>query len=553
MESRFDVESRLTDKLTEQLSASSTPLPYLFVGSGLSLRYLNLPNWEALMVEFTKRSHRNPQYELSKANGRLEKVASSIAEDFFEAWFNEDEYLEQRRQNPQVRGSENVLKVGVAQYIKDNQQLTSGRPGVDNPELAEEILSMRNAKIDGIITTNYDNLLEQIYSDFPVFIGQSDLLLGKAQFIGEIYKIHGSVDSPTTLTLTAHDYETLQEKNPYLVAKLLTIFAEHPIIFIGYSIEDEYIQAILVELVKAVGEEKSSELTRRFYFVAYDPDPNNIPSIGSQLTLKNDSFVPMTIIQTHHYKWIWNSLSRLHRPIPTNLIRSVREQIYQIVRHPNEDEHREKVHAIPFGSGGDDVKFVYGFGSFSPDELDTINKMGQNPFAGSKLRRDMILEDILGIGGELNAEDVLTTGIPDHIEPQPNEYIPVHKYLIETGRVHDGEPDFTDLDPIIETLYKKELSAYSSHETTYRNLFGKRIPSIKEIFDTDRSLGFQLQAVVILATEKQFSSEDIQELRNALVTIYQDDSKNNQGIQSPLRMAICQYSASKWMGADSRD
>lgn len=34
---------------------------------------------------------------------------------------------------------------------------------------------MQKIVIDGIITTNYDNLLEKIFSDFKTYIGQEEL------------------------------------------------------------------------------------------------------------------------------------------------------------------------------------------------------------------------------------------------------------------------------------------------------------------------------------------------------------------------------------------
>jgi hypothetical protein len=67
-----------------------------------------------------------------------------------------------------------------------------------------------------------------LFSDFKVYIGQDQLLFSDAQGVGEIYKIHGSADDRESPILSAADYDRFGERNPYLAAKLLTIFVEHP-------------------------------------------------------------------------------------------------------------------------------------------------------------------------------------------------------------------------------------------------------------------------------------------------------------------------------------
>ena len=103
-------------------------------------------------------------------------------------------------------------------------------------------------KFAGIITTNYDELLEKIFKDFSVLVGQNSLLVANSLSIFEIFKIHGCCSQPDSIVLTEKDYNDFGEKLKYLSAKLLTIFVEHPIIFLGYGLGDVNIRNIFSEI-----------------------------------------------------------------------------------------------------------------------------------------------------------------------------------------------------------------------------------------------------------------------------------------------------------------
>ena len=148
-----------------------------------------------------------------------------------------------------------ALKISIANYLQN----LNGNWLIDN-EYAEEIKLLNNLNVDGIITTNWDTLLEQLLPDYKVYIGQDELLFCNPQSIGEIYKIHGCASSPESMILTQEDYESYNSKNAYLAAKLITIFIEHPIIFIGYSLADSNVRAILGSIVKCLGKDKIGDL-----------------------------------------------------------------------------------------------------------------------------------------------------------------------------------------------------------------------------------------------------------------------------------------------------
>ncbi len=102
-----------------------------------------------------------------------------------------------------------------------------------------QYLVQNQNKFAGVITTNYDSILENIFKDFTVLVGQDSLLLANTLNIFEIFKIHGCSTNPNSIILNEMDYENFDRKLKYLSAKLLTIFVEHPIIFIGYGLGDD--------------------------------------------------------------------------------------------------------------------------------------------------------------------------------------------------------------------------------------------------------------------------------------------------------------------------
>ncbi|MRC88251.1 SIR2 family protein, partial [Bacillus thuringiensis] len=60
------------------------------------------------------------------------------------------------------------------------------------------------------------------------------------------------------------------KKKKYLSAKLLTFFAEHPLLFIGYSGQDQNIQAILSDIDEIIS--INGELISNIYFLSYNPN-----------------------------------------------------------------------------------------------------------------------------------------------------------------------------------------------------------------------------------------------------------------------------------------
>ena len=85
-----------------------------------------------------------------------------------------------------------------------------------------------------------------------------------------------------------------KEKREYLAAKLLTIFMEYPIIFMGYSISDSNIRDILSSIVKCMSNEQVKLLKRRFIFIEYDAEREGYEIGESSFAFEDNKLITMT-------------------------------------------------------------------------------------------------------------------------------------------------------------------------------------------------------------------------------------------------------------------
>ncbi len=185
-----------------------------------------------------------------------------------------------------------------------------------------------------IITTNYDSLIESIFPDFEPVIGQQ-ILRANTFSIGELFKIHGSVTDSKSLVLTDSDYEEFSKKKKYLSAKLLAFFAEHPLLFIGYSASDPNIHEILSDIDEILTVENS--LIPNIYILERDDNlaEADYPQREKTIVIDEDRSIRVKSIATSDFSWVYNSFnnSGAIEQINPKLLRSLLARTYELVRH----------------------------------------------------------------------------------------------------------------------------------------------------------------------------------------------------------------------------
>lgn len=204
--------------------------PFLFVGSGIPMRYAELPNWESLLRGICARISDNPfaleRYDNEvSGTGKFERYPAI-------ATLMEKDFNRTALADPSFEGFRNEhfdqLKAGTSAFKLFHRPLISTHT---EPTLwHEDSLSFVQHRIRSrVITTNYDRFIEGLFPGFKTYAGQSELLLSDIYEVGEIYKIHGSVDNPDSIVITSSDYDSFNTRKAYLVAKILTVFVEYPI------------------------------------------------------------------------------------------------------------------------------------------------------------------------------------------------------------------------------------------------------------------------------------------------------------------------------------
>lgn len=406
------------DELKGQLIAhfeGAGSAPFLFLGSGFSRRYLNLEDWGSLLRRFSD-GLKPYEYYLATANADLPKVATLIADDFHDLWWSDTKYETSREKHKsKLRDKTSALRIEICNYLNE----ISGTSFTETA-FPEEVAALSKLNVDGIITTNWDQFLEKLFPDYRVYVGQSELLFSHPQSIGEIYKIHGSASRPASLVLTREDYDLFEGKNPYLAAKLITLFVEHPIVFIGYSLSDKNISALLKAVVSCLGTENIEKLGDNLIFVQRAHDSG--ASYSKTVITIDGAQLPITIVKSDDFLPIYEALEATKRKIPARILRFCKEQLYELVQS-TAPETKMCVVDIDNIEKATDVEFVVGVGVAGGN----TSEIGYQGLCAIDLYRDLILEE----DRSLDARKLLESTIP--ALSKNCKYLPVYKYLREFG------------------------------------------------------------------------------------------------------------------------
>lgn len=500
----------------------SGKMPVLFIGAGISKRYLyNYPDWETLLKEsfqivdpdgFLYQKCCDQLRRQSCSEFEINALLGSCAEDEYNrAFFDREISLKVgNNKNP------NWVKRGISPYRMYLAQRFKKMRVNRNVALRAELdkLRMLKNKVSAVITTNYDCFLEKevFDSDFSVFVHQSDIFSASSYNIAEIYKIHGSCLDANSLVITKKDYDEFNSSRKLIIAKMLTLFAESPLIFMGYSFTDENVQTIISDFIACLTPEQIEKIDQHFVFISYEKGQPDLVESKVQILTPTHQYIPLTQIKTDNFSLVYDTLNRIVPGLSPLRVRQTRHVVKKIVDQ-----------SILSDPAAESV--IVGLENL--DDLDFSNKplaiaVGYkesilNKYGYGLLSDNFIFEDILYDNKHFDSEEMCNSRLRSF---PTNRLLPVFKYISQAqARGFGLAPD-------------SKLCRYAEAHNTYGKICPSNIakslhglPLVSSIAELRAEMvmneRLNTKAGVLLKNIQHFSDSDI---RSVLQELYQSSA-----------------------------
>jgi hypothetical protein len=226
-----------------------------FVGAGVSFP-LKQPGWGRLLEKIFE------EFDYEKLNQKRSEIESLI---------EANQYLEAVDLIKEAGITEIDLKYSISQLIHEFRNNTPSN--IDN--LYQDLADLNCTKY---LTTNYDNYLSDYLGKAPKNLTQLS-----QEYINEIdgpiyksavYNLHGDFTEPSTIVLSRESYDKLYKEDDDFTKVLEHFRKKYTLLFIGFSLEDEYIQEVLEVgnklrarhfiLVSEISQKRRKELEEKF-------------------------------------------------------------------------------------------------------------------------------------------------------------------------------------------------------------------------------------------------------------------------------------------------
>ena len=199
---------------------------------------------------------------------------------------------------------------------------------------------------------------------------------------------------------------------------MLTIFVEHPIIFIGYSITDEDIQTILSDIVDCLNAKQLDLLKSRLIFIDRLGDDDSADYIINEANMIIGSkSLSMKQVKLKNYGILYELLSQNKSKYPVKILRELKENIYDLVT-TNDPTNKLKI-MLPLDQldNYDNVEFVIGVGIAHAAEL------AYSTFSAEEIYQDIVFDD-----KQFNYDLLVEKTLPPHLS-RTGGSMPLFKYL----------------------------------------------------------------------------------------------------------------------------
>lgn len=507
--------------------------PFLFIGSGLTRRYYNLPDWESLLKhfaceinndEFSYSYFKNKAEKFDNRMGLLPKVAELIQIEYENRWFRDPSirYVDEQTLHNIKSGNMSPFKAEIAQFIKNKSILNVDY--IDEVSLLSEI---SQKSVSGVITTNYDTFLEDHFKGYVKFVGQKQLVFSAIQGVAEIFKIHGSVENPDSIIINEKDYLDFEKNSAYLAAKLMTIFMEYPIVFIGYSLSDKNIQNIIKSIIDCLDDTHLAVLEDRFIFIEYKKDVNSI-EITPHTIVVGDKILTITRVVTADFKLVYSALSEKKSKVPAKILRRFKQELYDFaLTTPS----TSKIWAAEFDDNrvrDDDLVLAIG-------KLSDFSLKGLKGLTSGEWYRDIVMSDL-----DVPADDILTNAF-DYLIGQNSGKLPLNKYLYLAKKDYPRcrkIADEQDFENIISDTIKNNRNKYAKYT------------SVKEVWNSERKILSKATLIIAHLEEDKINVDELESVLREIFTSNKEillfKDKKDSNLRSNIRRLIRIYDYLRW-------
>lgn len=314
--------------------------PILFIGSGLSRRYLEYsPDWNELLSDIAKDIWGDDSkfLELSeKHNFDSSLIASDLEIAFKQEVKANKKFSRIKDQFDELLRKKTIISP-FKLYLANKFSFLNYKT-----EMTEEINLFKGLSnnIKSIVTTNYDGMLEDLFS-FDKLIGNNILL---SRQYGSIYKMHGCYTEPSQIIFTSEDYTNFADHNKLIILQLISLFIHSPVIFLGYGKDDANVNSVLETIFSYIGsnQELREKVKNNFLIVEYKEDSLNTKVTGYDRTLPTGIHLSLHRIETDDYASIYRAISDSPCAIEAGILRLV-DNLMERVFLDSKDKKNAKI------------------------------------------------------------------------------------------------------------------------------------------------------------------------------------------------------------------
>jgi hypothetical protein len=318
--------------------------PVVFIGAGISKRYLlDFPDWTSLLEEFWEGLGFSNFYgEFNNLHDLIRKENSNLSDREIEHEANirmgsliEDKYNQAFNNDiVQITGftPKDAYKNNISPFKKAISERFKNYVIKDGNEEELDVFKKMLLKTQIILTTNYDTFIEDSYdnkSDYRItkYIGQKGFFQGTYGY-AELYKLHGSVESPNDIIIAKNDYSKFEQNSVLISAKIISMMMNSPIIFMGYSLTDINVRKIIKDFTRSLTEDEIMILENRLVLIEYSEGEENFVE---EVVNDKDLGCKLKVIKTDNFQLLYETISKINQGIAPTEVRKYQHVIKELI------------------------------------------------------------------------------------------------------------------------------------------------------------------------------------------------------------------------------